>query len=105
MSAPRTRYDDTSIRETQILDAAVKLSEKHGYSNVTREQVANAAGCSVGLVSRHMGTMENLRRSIVSAAISQENLIILAQALVNNHPKALRAPQELRHRAALMLQA
>lgn len=101
----RIRHDDTSIRVAEILQAAMKLSEKYGYTHVTREQVAQSANCSVGLVSRHMGTMENLRRSIVSAAIANENLVILAQALVNNHPKALRAPQELRHRAALMLQA
>ena len=99
----RVRHDDVTIRVNEILSAALTLSEKYGYTHVTREQVAHAAKCSVGLVSKHMGTMENLRRSIVSAAISQENLTILAQALVNNHPKALRAPQELRHRAAAVL--
>jgi len=99
----RVRHDDTSIRVAEILLAAVKLSEKYGYTNVTREQVAQGAKCSVGLVSKYMGTMDNMRRSIVSAAIAQENLTILAQALVNNHPKALRAPQELRHRAAAVL--
>jgi AcrR family transcriptional regulator len=99
----RVRHDDVTVRIDEILTAALKLSEKHGYSNITREQVATAARCSVGLVSKRMGTMDNLRRSIVSAAINQENLVILAQALVNNHPKALRAPQELRHRAAAVL--
>jgi len=101
----RIRHNDTGIRKAQILDAAVTLSEKHGYTNITREQIATAAQCSVGLVSKHMGTMEVLRRAIVSAAIARENLHILAQALVNHHPKAMRAPLELRQRAALSLQS
>jgi AcrR family transcriptional regulator len=100
----RTRINDTTIRVAQILDAAVTLAEEHGYNNITREAIAEVVGCSPGLVSKHMGTMLTLKRSIVSAAIARENLTIVAQALVDKHPKMNNADDDLKRRAmAFML--
>lgn len=95
----RTRINDTSMRVAQILDAAVQLAEEHGYTHVTREMIADMVACSPGLISKHMGTMQNLRRSIVSAAIARENLAIVAQALVDKHPKMNNACDDLKRRA------
>lgn len=95
----RIRINDTTIRVAQILDAAVQLAEEHGYTNVTREAIAEVVCCSPGLVSKHMGNMNVLRRSIVSAAIVRENLAIVAQAIVDKHPKMNNADDDLKRRA------
>ena len=95
----RKRYDDTTVRSDQILDAAITLAVAFGYDKVTREQIAMTADCSVGLVSKYYGTMLQLKRAIVSAAIVRENLTIIAQALVDNHTKVKSAPDELKRRA------
>lgn len=100
----RKRYDDTQQRIDQIIAAAVSLSEDFGYANITRDQVAEAAGCSPALVSRHMGSMDELRTAVVTEAVAQKNLNILAQALIERHPIAVAAPQELRRKAALSIQ-
>jgi len=83
-----------------LLEAAIKLAEEHGYLHVTRKQIADATGSSPTNVSVIFGTMPELKRAIVSAAIARGNLPILAQALVMKHPKAMRAPEALRRAAA-----
>ena len=95
---PTGRNYHRTDRET-LLDAALRLAEEHGYYHVTREQIADATGSSPGNISRIFGTMPELKRAIVSAAIVRENLPILAQALVMKHPKAMRAPEALRRAA------
>jgi AcrR family transcriptional regulator len=99
---PRVRCEP-KVRAQQILTAAMKLSERVGYLRITREAVAIEAGCAEGLVSHYFGTMKLLHRAIIGAAIDQENINIIAQALVHRHPRAFRAPQELRARAAASL--
>lgn len=96
---PRLRCQP-EVRAAQILHAAIKLSERHGYMNITRQDIAQEAKCAEGLVSHYFGTMKMLHRAIVGAAIDQKNVNIIAQALVNKHPRAMRAPQELRVQAA-----
>lgn len=99
MSTPQPDH----IRKTTILAAAVKLAERFGLNDVSREQIATLAGCSTGLVNLHFGTMQNLRRSIVGEAVRLKNLNIIAQALVATDAKtkglARRAPEELRREA------
>ena len=90
---------DVTIRKSQILDAAMVLAEEFGYTNISRGAIAGAADCSVGLVSLHFGTMPSVKRAIVSAAINRENLVIIAQAMVDRHPKVNNAPDELKRRA------
>ena len=90
---------EKSLKE-RILDAAIILSLKHGYQRITRDGVAAEAGCAMGSVNSHFGTLAQLQRAVISAAIARKNLNILAQALAANHPKALNAPQELRIAAA-----
>jgi len=90
---------DVEVRKTQILDAAVILATEHGYTKVSRDAIATAANCSVGLVSLHFGTMLLLKRAIVSAAIDRENLTIIAQAIVERHPKINNASDDLKRRA------
>lgn len=86
-------------RKTQILAAAMVEAKQHGYTNVTREQIAQRAECASGLVSFYFGTMVDLKRAIMSEAIRTRELRIVAQGIADGHPKAKRAPEELRHAA------
>jgi len=90
-------------RKTQILDAAVRLSEQEGYMRVGRDDIADLAGCASSLVVHYFGTMIHLRRAIMSAAVHRENLTILAQGLSLGDSKARAAPLSLRARAAAFI--
>ena len=92
----RARHDD-------IVAAALRIAGDSGYNRITRDDIALAAGCSPALVSEILGTMTQLRRTLVRAAIANEILPVVAQALALRDPHALRAPQELRERAAASL--
>jgi AcrR family transcriptional regulator len=99
---PRLKPTD---RKAQILEAAVQLSAAQGYSHVTREGIATAAECAPGLVSNYFGTMTNLRRDIMRAAIRQRNLTIIAQGLAAKDAHACKAPDELKKAALETLAA
>lgn len=93
----RNRFSP-AVRKSQIVAAALALAGVHGYGRVTRDQIAVAAGCSTGLVST-FGTMTNLRRDIVRAAVQSQDLVVLGQALAARDPHAQAAPDELKRRA------
>lgn len=94
----RTRLKPAD-RKADILDAAVSLAAKHGYANVTRDQIGHELGCAPSLVSHYFPTMQQLRRAIISAAIARRVLVVLAQGIVAREPKALAAPAELKTEA------
>ena len=89
-----------TLRKAEILQSAIFLAEEYGYKSFTRSNVASRAGCSEGLVTKYFPTINILRRAVVGAAISQENLNIIAQALVMGDPRARKAPENLRRQAA-----
>lgn len=93
----------TDTRKAAILLAAMTEAGKHGYDRVTREAIAQRAECAPGLVSFYFGTMPQMKRAIMSEAIRTRNLRIVAQGLTTRHPKAMRAPLELRQAALLSM--
>jgi AcrR family transcriptional regulator len=92
-------------RETEILEVALRLAAVKGYARVTREEIATAAGCSSGLVSRYLGTMTQCRRVLMRKAIERELVKIVAQGLADGNPHAKKASPELKARAAQLLAA
>lgn len=90
-------------RKTELLDAAVALATRHGYMNVTRHMIAERAGVTPALVPYYFGTMNELRRAIMSEAIRVRALRIIAQGIADGHPKAKRAPDELKREAVMSL--
>lgn len=92
-------------REAEILEVALRLAAANGYARVTREEIATAAGCSSGLVSRYLGTMTQCRRVLMRKAVEREIVKIIVQGLADGNPHAKKAPQELRARAAQLLAA
>ena len=100
MTRQRMKPDD---RKEEILQAALDLAQEHGYQQVTRAQIAERAGVAVGLVGYYYGTMIQMRRAIMRAAIHRHNLVVLAQGLGLGDPNARKAPAELRAQAAGLL--
>lgn len=88
-----------SDRKQQILSTALHLAESHGYSNVTRQHVADALNLAPGLISHYFGTMESLRYALMQEAVRGEVLRVIAQGVVAKHAVAMRAPKVLRARA------
>jgi AcrR family transcriptional regulator len=96
---PRTRMSRRA-RHDEIMAAALRLAADVGYTHVTRDDIALAAGCSPALVSEIFGTVKNLRRAMMRAAVANHVLPVIAQGLALRDPHALRAPAELRAEAA-----
>lgn len=94
---------EARARAAQILAAAVEAARDHGYTRLTREQVAARIGVSPSLVPHYMGTAANMRRKIMREAVRLECLPVIAQGLAVRDPHALAAPPELRQRAAAHL--
>lgn len=90
---------DSAVRKAQLLSSALDEAERVTYLRVTREGVAARAGVSPSLISMHFGSAEDFRRAIVAEAIKTKRLRIIAQALAAGHPRALKAPRELREQA------
>lgn len=93
------------LRREQILAAAVTQAETVGIHKVTRNDVADRAGVSPALVSFHLGTLPNMNRAIMRAAIRTESVAIVAQGLAGGDPHAKNAPPELKERALAHLAA
>lgn len=87
-------------RKAQILGVAVKQAETDGYQNIERAKIAAAADISPGLVSKYFGTMSDLKRSVMRAAVRNGCLPVIAQGLALKDKQACKAPEELQ-RAAL----
>lgn len=91
------------LRKTQILEGAIKHAQEVGFAKITREGAANQAGCAPTLINHHFGTMVKLRRAIMRAAINQELADIVAAGLAIGDSNALKAPKELKQKAAKIL--
>lgn len=86
-------------RKEQIMQKAMGLAGRGGYNNVKRADVAAAAGVAEGLVSKYWGTMVQLRRAIMRRAVTERNLLIIAQGLAGGDAQARKAPEALRREA------
>jgi len=83
----------------KILETAVSLARTRGYPNVYKHDIARLLGCSEATVNYHWQLMTKLRTAVMVHAIKTEDLIIIAQGLINQHPLAVKVPRELKQRA------
>lgn len=88
-------------RRAQILNEAVKIATKHGYTTLTRNNVAEAAGVTNGLVSHYFGSINGLKDAVVQKALSDSIFPILAQAILAKDPNVSNISQSLKRRAML----
>ena len=84
MSRIKMNKDD---RRQQLLDAAVEVARgNHKLPGLTHEKVAKMVGCSKALVFVYFGTIEQLRESVVSEALSNDIDSILTSAILMQVP-------------------
>lgn len=109
-----TAKQSATDRRAQILGAAVNLAAKRGYQNITRDEIAAAAGVSAGLVSKYFSTMPQLKRDVIRFAVRAatkgepgvpDMLAIVAQGIALNDRQALKAPDDVRKAALAALNA
>jgi len=87
----------------KIVRAATQLAVKLGYTNMSRQQIADHVGCFPSQISFHVGTMKAVRNAIVQYAVDHaldggrfHYADVVAQALAARHPLAVKAPKEVR---------
>lgn len=95
----RLNADTRKAHHDAMIDAALYLAGNHGYTNVTRQGIADRVGVSVGLVSLYLGSMAKLRRDIMRHAVVREAFDVVSQGLAVQDPHAMRAPEALKHQA------
>lgn len=96
----RLQPDD---RRAAILSAAVDLAVREGYRALTRDRVAEEAGTSTGLVSRYFLHMDLLREAVLTAAVDQRHVRLVAEGMACGDLAASVVPYKLRFRAARLL--
>jgi AcrR family transcriptional regulator len=90
---------EPAARRRHILACAVELAAEGHYRDVTRDQIAARAGISPGLITRCFTTMPQLRRDIVRAAIRDEVLPVIAQAIAHGDKRAAKLSPEVKQKA------
>lgn len=90
-------------RKAAVLDAALITAEKVGFVQMRTCDIAAAAQCGHGTVTLYWGTMPQLRRAVMRAAIKQERLKIIATGLAIGDKDALKAAPELKKAAIASL--
>lgn len=95
-----TTKQSNAVRTAELLDAALRLAEREGWSNLTRDGIARSAGVSYALVTVRLGTMEAIRRSVMRAAVRMRCVAVVAEGLALKDRQALKADPSLRELAA-----
>lgn len=90
-----------SVRRSLILSAACTLAANGTpYYQLTREQIAQAAGVTASTLRYHFGGIGLLRRCVVDFAIQHDYLAVIAQAMTVRDPAVRGLDGETRRRAA-----
>lgn len=84
---------------SMLLGYALHIAQLHGYTKITRKQLAHTAGVSEGQVSNVFGSMKQLRIAIIQAAIERDNLTIIAQGIAAGDKCTSKLPVTLKRRA------
>lgn len=96
-------YLKKDIRKEQIIKAALIVAERTNYLTMTRNEIADEAGCAPSLVNVHFKTMTQLRRAVMRHAAMGGHNKVLAQGLSNKDPHALKATREVKRLAGQSL--
>jgi AcrR family transcriptional regulator len=92
-----------TARNSAILEAAVALAGERGFRSFSREDVAARAAVAVGTVNNAYGTMAGLHDAVMQAALDRQLHPIVAAGIVERHPLALAAPQDVKDSALAAL--
>ena len=87
-------------RRAELLKAALELAESQGVDKVTQAEVARRVGVTHALVIHYFGTVTQLRRDVMRAAVKQRIVPIVARGIALGDAHALKADEALRTLAA-----
>ena len=90
---------DPKTRKCELLQAAVEEATAVGFTNLTRQGIAQRAGVSEPMVNQFLGTLKQLKSKVMRDAIKQEMLEIIASGLALRDPRAMRVDEELKQKA------
>ncbi len=93
----------TKDRIEHLTQAALEVAERDGLAGMRRDAIAEHAGVSHALVTHKLGTMAEVRRRVLGAAIQRKNLRVLAEGLAARDKRALRMPEDLKREVSLWL--
>lgn len=91
---------DADKRRDEILTAAIDLSLKHGYRNITQQKVATKARVSKSLISWHFANMDELKRMVMAKAIDEMILPIIAQGVLLGDKQTQKISKSIKKRLA-----
>ena len=86
-------------RRVAILEAAIAVASKGHYQHITRKDIAEAAGTSGPLVRHYLGPMAELGDVLMTYAVKNSHLWVVAQGLMSGDRIAQLAPEELKNKA------
>jgi AcrR family transcriptional regulator len=90
-------------RKALLLEAALLTAQAKGYRRMTRDDISQRAGTSPSLVSLYLGAMPALRQSVMREAVKREIVAIVAEGLAERDPRAMKASDALKRKAAAEL--
>lgn len=91
------------VRKDQILNAAIILAMRVGYTQMSRAQVAEEAQCSEASVTHYFTNMHQLRKYLMRHAVKNNLLGIIGQGVAHKDPIALRVSNEIQKQAVASL--
>lgn len=100
ITTKRTNMKKDELR-SKILDAAIVIAETQGFLAIRRDGVAIKAGVSMGQINHAFGTLCQLKRSLMRAAVQREVLSVIAFGIVTGDKEALKASDELKQKAMI----
>jgi AcrR family transcriptional regulator len=86
----------TKQRAAALLQAALHAANTHGWHTLTHESIAAQAEVSPSLVKVRLGTIVEVRRAVMRAAVKQRVLRVVAEGLIDGDRAARRADAALR---------
>lgn len=84
-----------------IVCTALSLSLEKGYWDVTRDDIAKVLNVTGNNIQYHFGTMEALRNKVISRAIDEKILPVIAQGIIHGQAPTNNITKYLRKRALL----
>jgi AcrR family transcriptional regulator len=91
MKEKKRQYQDTEIRQAQLLESAAKLIAVKGLAATTMPQIAAHAELSVGGLYRHFKSKSDL---VVALVVADAHLMAARLASINQAPTTLRTIRE-----------
>ena len=73
-------------RRFAIIKAGLDLWRKGGESAVTARGIGKMMNLTHAGVIYHFGNSENIRHAVAEYAVSQQDLVVVPQLIVSNHP-------------------